>query len=51
MDDKNQSPMKHPDEQPSGSDDSPRFGRLLIVLLLAVAFMVFITWASQKWLA
>jgi hypothetical protein len=32
-------PMQHPEEQPSGSDDSPCFGRLLIVLVLAVLFI------------
>ena len=36
---------------PTGSAGSPRFGRLLIVLAIAVAIMVFVTWASQAWLA
>ncbi len=43
-------PMKHPDEQPAGADGTPKFGRLLVVLALAVAFMGFVTWASQAWL-
>ncbi|MDB5797338.1 MAG: hypothetical protein JWP36_1240 [Paucimonas sp.] len=43
-------PMNHPDEQPAGSDDAPKFGRLLIVLVLAVAFLGLVTWASQAWL-
>ena len=52
MDDKSkaENPMDHPDEQPTGADGMPRFGRLLIVLLLAVGFMVFVTLASQAWL-
>lgn len=40
-------PMNHPDEQPAGTDDSPKFGRLLIVLAIAVALMGLVTWASQ----
>lgn len=48
-------PMNQPkdqrQDQPAGSDGSPRFGRLLIVLAIAVAIMVFVTWASQAWLA
>ena len=43
-------PMKHPEEQPVGEDGSPKFGRLLVVLAIAVAFMGFVTWASQAWL-
>jgi hypothetical protein len=46
----NPDPKKHPDEQEAGADDSPKFGRLLIVLALAVAFVGFVTWASQAWL-
>ena len=42
-------PMQHPEEQPSGSDDTPRFGRLLIVLVLAVIFVGFITLASEAY--
>ncbi|WP_163968308.1 hypothetical protein [Noviherbaspirillum galbum] len=40
-------PMNHPDEQPAGTDDSPRFGRLLIVLVLAVLLIVGITFVSE----
>jgi hypothetical protein len=29
-------PMQHPDEQPTGTDDAPQFGRLLMVLAAAV---------------
>lgn len=39
-------PMQHPDEQPSGADHGPHFGRLLVVLALAVILLVLITWAS-----
>jgi hypothetical protein len=30
-------------------DDSPKFGRLLIVLFLAVALIVFITFATEAY--
>ncbi|WP_168204714.1 hypothetical protein [Noviherbaspirillum sp. UKPF54] len=40
-------PMRHPAEQPSGSDDSPKFGRLLVVLLCAVLVIVAITFISE----
>ena len=39
-------PMQHPDEQPSGADHGPHFGRLLIVLVAAVMLLGLITWAS-----
>ena len=39
-------PMHHPDEQPSGSEHGPHFGRLLIVLVGAVMLLGLITWAS-----
>ena len=42
-------PMQHPEEQPAGSDDSPRFGRLLIVLALAVLFIAILTLASEAY--
>jgi hypothetical protein len=42
-------PMQHPEEQPSGTDDSPRFGRLLIVLVLAVLFVGLLTLASEAY--
>lgn len=42
-------PMQHPEEQPSGSDGTPKFGRLLIVLVLVVLLMGLITYASQAW--
>lgn len=42
-----ENPMQHPEEQPSGSDGSPKFGRLLIVLVLVVILIGFITFASE----
>jgi hypothetical protein len=42
--------MNHPEEQPSGSDDSedaPKFGRLLLILAAAVLIIVGITLASE----
>lgn len=41
--------MQHPDEQPSGVDDSPKFGRLLIVLAAAVILVVAVTLASEAY--
>lgn len=41
--------MQHPPEQPSGTDGSPKFGRLLIVLALAVAIVVVLTFASEAY--
>ena len=48
MDDerKGDNPMNHPEEQVSGTDDAPKFGRLLIVLACAVLVIVLITFAS-----
>lgn len=42
-------PMKHPEEQPTGVEGSPKFGRLLIVLVLAVLLVGLITWASEAY--
>lgn len=41
--------MNHPEEQRAGSDDSPKFGRLLLVLLAAVMLVVVITFASEAY--
>jgi hypothetical protein len=41
-------PMNHPEEQPAGTDDVPRFGRLLVVLLLAVLSIVALTFFAEK---
>lgn len=40
-------PMQHPEEQPVGTDGSPKFGRLLIILILAVLLIVGITFGSE----
>ena len=42
-------PMNHPDEPPAGTDGQPQFGRLLIVLALAVLIIVAITVGSQAY--
>jgi len=42
-----ENPMHHPEEQPTGSEGSPKFGRLLIVLVLVVILIGFITFASE----
>lgn len=42
-------PMNHPEEQPTGTDGTPKFGRLLIVLVLMVILIGLITVASE-WL-
>ena len=40
-------PMNHPEEQPAGTDDAPKFGRLLLFLAAAVLLIVAITFASE----
>lgn len=47
MEEPNNNPMRHPAEQPTGSDGSPKFGRLLLVLLGAVLLIVAITLISE----
>jgi hypothetical protein len=42
-------PMNHPEEQKTGSEDAPRFGRLLLVLFAAVLLVVIITFASEAY--
>jgi hypothetical protein len=49
MDAPHGNPMKHPEEQPTGTDGTPKFGRLLIVLFLVVVLIAFITWASEAY--
>lgn len=41
--------MNHPQEQPAGSEQAPRFGRLLVVLVLAVLFIALVVVASEAW--
>jgi len=47
LNEKSANPMQHPEEQPSGVDGSPKFGRLLIVLILAVLVIVAVTFGSE----
>ncbi|HEX7635261.1 MAG TPA: hypothetical protein VF427_08290 [Noviherbaspirillum sp.] len=47
MEEQNNNPMRHPAEQPAGSDGSPKFGRLLLVLLGAVLVIVALTLISE----
>ncbi|MBO9538004.1 hypothetical protein [Herbaspirillum sp.] len=42
-------PMKHPPEQPAGEEGAPKFGRLLVVLILAVLLIVAITFGSEAY--
>ena len=42
-------PMNHPEEPPVGTEGTPRFGRLLIVLAVAVLFIVAVTIGSQAY--
>ncbi len=46
--DDSDNPMQHPDEQPYGSEQGPQFGKLLIVLGIAVVLIGLITWASVE---
>lgn len=48
-DEQGDNPMQHPDEQPAGSDGSPKFGRLLLVLLAAVLAVIALTFGSQAY--
>jgi hypothetical protein len=47
MDEPNNNPMRHPREQPSGTEGTPKFGRLLVILILAVLLIVAITFISE----
>ena len=42
-------PMNHPEEQPSGIEGQPKFGRLLIVLVLVVLIIALVTWGSEAY--
>ncbi len=44
-------PMQHPDEQPSGGSDGPHFGKLLIVLILAVVIIGIVTIVSEAFVS
>ncbi len=42
-------PMNHPPEQPpTGADGPPRFGRLLLVLLVAVVMIGVLTFVAER---
>jgi len=41
-----ENPMQHPEEQPSGTDGDPKFGRLLLVLAASVLIVVALTFGS-----
>ena len=47
MDGRQDNPMQHPDEQPTGTDDAPKFGRLLLILVAAVLVIVALTFVSE----
>lgn len=47
MNNPDQNPMHHPDEQPTGTDGSPKFGRLLLALAGAVMLIVAVTFVSE----
>jgi hypothetical protein len=44
-----QNPMNHPEEQPSGVEGAPKFGRLLIFLIIVVLGIGLLTWASEAY--
>lgn len=46
MQESDNNPMQHPDEQPVGADGNPKFGRLLIVLAFGVLIVVGLTFGS-----
>lgn len=41
-------PMHHPPEQPFGTDGTPKFGRLLLALLVVVALIVALTFGMES---
>ena len=44
---KKKNPMNRPEQRPTGVEGSPKFGRLLIVLVLAVVLLGLLTWATE----
>ncbi|GAC1416798.1 MAG: hypothetical protein NVSMB6_19050 [Burkholderiaceae bacterium] len=42
-------PMQHPKEQAVGADGVPKFGRLLILLLVVVLLIGVLTFASEAY--
>lgn len=47
MSDPQDNPMQHPEEQPTGTDEGPHFGRLLLILGGAVLVIVAVTFLSE----
>jgi len=43
-------PMQHPEEQQATGGDAPRFGRLLAVLIVAVAVAALLAVSAQSYL-
>ena len=41
-------PMQHPEEQPYGSDEGPKFGKLLVALAVSVVLIGVIVWISVE---
>lgn len=44
------SPMRHPEEPPTGVEGPPRFGRLLLVLAVAVLLIGLLAVGTAAWL-
>lgn len=49
QDESDDNPMRHPDEQPSGTEGAPKFGRLLLVLAVGVLIVVLLTFGSEAY--
>tara|TARA_S200000501_G_C20826966_1_gene745382 strand:- start:1667 stop:1837 length:171 start_codon:yes stop_codon:yes gene_type:complete len=44
-----QNPMKHPEEQPIVSKKELQFGKLLLVLIISIAFIGILSYFSISW--
>jgi hypothetical protein len=49
QDESDNNPMQHPEEQPSGTDGTPKFGRLLLVLAFSILIIVLLTFGSEAY--
>jgi len=49
QDESDNNPMQHPEEQPSGTDGTPKFGRLLVVLAFSILIVVLLTFGSEAY--
>ncbi len=47
MDEQRENSMNHPPEQATGTEGTPKFGRLLLVLAAVVMLIVVLTFASE----